>query len=109
MSEDQRPTRGADSELPAPLADQLTPVNLLKSLSSPVCPACGHPKGRHKSLCFDCYSFLSPDRQHALYKRIDHGYDRAMLEALKLLGAQRLILPKAGEWGTAGHSGTEGT
>jgi len=92
-------TRGRDAELSTPLADQLSAPNLLRSLASATCPACGHAKEYHKSLCLDCYRYLSPDRQHALYQRIDHGYDRAMLEALKVLGAKRFILPRAAQWG----------
>lgn len=89
----------------ADVAEQLTPVNLVRSLRSCVCPACGGPKGRRKTFCLDCFNQLSPDNQRQLYQGLEQGYETAVLRALRVLGVTRFILPTDSDWGSATREG----
>lgn len=97
---------------PAPdVAEQLTCLNLVRSLKSTRCPACGQTKGGAKTFCYACFAKLAPDQQRALYQRLDDGYETALLRALRVLGARQFILPDAppgGPWGSAEREPAEG-
>ncbi len=84
----------SSAETPPPdPAEKLTPRNLAASLKSEICPACGRRKAARRSLCWRCWQRLPRWLQRALFQSIDQGYDRAMLQALRELGAEFFILP----------------
>ncbi len=76
------------------LVESLTPVRLVRSLRSGTCPACGVEKGAQVSVCPACYARLTPQLRAGLLNPIGHGYERAMLQALRHLGAARLLLDR---------------
>ncbi|HWP39813.1 MAG TPA: hypothetical protein VNL70_02720 [Tepidisphaeraceae bacterium] len=75
------------------IAESLTAVNLLRSLRSEVCPACGQAKSARQSLCPSCLRRVPARLKGELRRRIGEGYDSAMLRALRHLKAPRFILP----------------
>lgn len=66
---------------------------LVRSLHSMVCPACGRRKKYGHTLCGRDYRALPPLMRTALYLRIGAGYERAITEAMDRLGATTFILP----------------
>lgn len=73
------------------LWESCTPVRLVKSLASTVCPACGGWKKPRMSLCSRDYRSLSKDCQLALYRRVGSGYEQALVAALRQLHTARPI------------------
>jgi hypothetical protein len=73
--------------------EQLTTDILIDSLYSKVCPACGDRKGEQKSFCYSCYGKLPPNFKRAVYARVGHGYEPAMLEAMNFLRAEKVHMP----------------
>lgn len=59
----------------------------IHDLRSDTC-RCGHPKGRGKSFCLSCFRRLGIAKQHALYKKIGNGYEKAYEAAVKVLFQQ---------------------
>jgi hypothetical protein len=88
---------GSQDVPPRDVAEALTPLNLLASKESEVCPACGERKGAGQSLCTGCRSSLPHDLSMALQQRrcFDDGYDLAMLRALRELHARVFFRPCA--------------
>ena len=66
---------------------------LLLSLQSEVCPACGGPKQRRHTLCRPDFHKLPRRLQCALYDLMGRGYEDAVSEALLNLNATEFILP----------------
>ena len=62
---------------------------MLDSLYSNTCPACGDHKGEQKSLCYQCFSRLPGKVKNDLYQRFGHGYEPAFEQAMGCLGAKR--------------------
>jgi hypothetical protein len=60
-------------------------LEILDSLGSTTCEACGGKKSRGKSHCRDCYFLLPPRLRNALYRRFGEGYEEAYEESLKFL------------------------
>jgi hypothetical protein len=67
--------------------------DLLASLSSTVCPACGQLKGSRMTLCRQHYYALPNPMRKALYNRVGEGYEEALAAALDYLGADQFHLP----------------
>jgi DnaJ-class molecular chaperone len=70
-------------------ASEITTEQMVDSLYSRVCPACGGQKGDQKTLCFECYGHLRRPKQEALYRRVGSGYEAAVREAMGALGAEQ--------------------
>lgn len=87
-------TSSSQDKPPPDVAEQLTPVNLRRSLRSTVCPACGDPKGAGKSLCPRCYGRLPSFAAADLATPVDDGYEGLLLRALRTLGVRRFRLPE---------------
>lgn len=93
-AEPEAPKTPAKVELPELRAGLLpdTP-DLIASLSSDLCPACGGHKKPAQSLCVKDYRRLPKARQQALYNRIGEGYEQAMTDAFNVLGLIDFHLP----------------
>lgn len=76
-----------------PLSDR----QIVASLRSAVCPACGRVKKTAQSLCYSCYQRLSPAQRVALYDDLGNGYDDAIEAAFDRLGVVTPHLPAAVE------------
>ena len=76
-------------------AKDLPRHQLLRSLQSTICPACGETKITHQSLCKGDYYALPKPMQRALYLRIDHGYAEALADALNYHDLSTLYWPPA--------------
>ena len=63
--------------------DSVNPVEMLQSLKSSSCPACGGGKGARKSFCYRCFGLLPWVMKGDLYKRFGDGYEDAFDYALK--------------------------
>lgn len=70
-----------------------TPTRLVASLRSIVCPACGGKKKVAQTLCGKDYYALPLPMRTALYKRVGEGYEKAIYDALKHLGASEFNDP----------------
>ncbi|HWT00227.1 MAG TPA: hypothetical protein VN256_08265 [Pyrinomonadaceae bacterium] len=62
---------------------------ILESLGSAVCEACGGPKEPKLSHCGSCFYRLSPAIRKALYLPFGKGYEHAYEGSLRVLGAGR--------------------
>lgn len=72
-----------------------TPMELVQSLNSTLCPSCGRAKQRTKTLCGACYFTLPNDLRASLYCRLGAGYEEAVDAALLRLDVKHPHLPKA--------------
>jgi predicted amidophosphoribosyltransferase len=70
-----------------------TPLELVRSLNSTLCPSCGRAKKASKTLCGGCYFTLPQDLRDALYCRLGEGYEEAVDAALLRLGVRTPHLP----------------
>ena len=68
-------------------------AQLIESLGSTVCPACGGPKNRGHTFCSRDYFTLTKQGRTALYQRVGDGYEEAFSAALKKLGVDRPFWP----------------
>lgn len=59
--------------------------DLVTSLRSNLCPACGGKKKPRNTLCGGCYFILAPSQRAALYHRVGEGYEEAFADAMKHL------------------------
>lgn len=71
----------------------VTTKDLLRSLASTVCPACGGKKNASMTLCSRDYHRLPATTAVALYRRVGAGYEEAIAEAFRYLRAGDFILP----------------
>lgn len=62
---------------------------ILESLGSTVCGACGGVKREKMSHCTSCYYALPQFMRKALYKRFGEGYEEAYEDSLKYLAGQK--------------------
>jgi hypothetical protein len=77
-------------------ANDLDSRELVRSLYSDVCPACGGSKASGHSVCYRrCWRRLSKDLRGKLYQRIGQGYEAAFLAAMTTLGTTELHLQPA--------------
>jgi hypothetical protein len=60
-------------------------LEILKSLGSTKCEACGETKHPKMSHCRGCYFALPQAMRRALYKRFGEGYEEAFEESLQFL------------------------
>jgi hypothetical protein len=74
--------------------EQMTVLNLVKSLRSNTCPACGRWKKEDNTLCVECYRKLPKELQGRLYRKIEQGYDREVFAAFRFLNRHEFILPE---------------
>lgn len=65
-----------------------TKQELLDSLYSKTCPACGQRKREQQTFCGDCYHELPKRQQLALYRKFGRGYEQAVTDALNELDAE---------------------
>ncbi|HSZ58655.1 MAG TPA: hypothetical protein VK797_23505 [Tepidisphaeraceae bacterium] len=72
---------------------QLTDADLVTSLASEVCPACGSPKFSRKTFCLSDYRRLPKAMRNAVYQKLGHGYFEAVMEAMQYLGREEFVLP----------------
>ena len=82
-----------------PLSVTPTRQQLLDSLQSAICPACGKFKLRRQSYCLNDYRSLSKQSKIAIYGRIGHGYEEAFIKALEELGVGTPVWPPPSRWG----------
>jgi DnaJ-class molecular chaperone len=68
---------------------EITTEQMVESLYSRTCPACGGRKGEQKTFCFECYERLRREKQSALYRRVGAGYESAVRDAMTALGWDR--------------------
>ncbi len=73
--------------------DAATTRDLLRSLWSTVCPACGGGKRGKQTFCRACYYRLNPALRSRLYALIGQGYESAFASAMDFLGAKRVTMP----------------
>jgi hypothetical protein len=76
-----------------PTAVKPTQRDLIASLGSTCCPACGRAKKRAMSFCSNCYYSLSSTLRKRLYARIGSGYEGAFASALEVLGKSFIAAP----------------
>jgi hypothetical protein len=69
---------------PKPLAD-VDDHELVISLGSKVCPACGGGKKRAHTFCGPDYYKLDTQTRKDLYRRLGSGYREAIAAALRIL------------------------
>jgi hypothetical protein len=62
---------------------------ILESLGSTVCGACGKSKRPKMSHCRACYYALPPKMRSALYQGFGDGYEEAYEQSLDFLSAAR--------------------
>lgn len=60
-------------------------LEILGSLKSTKCAACGQPKKAMRSHCQRCYFALTPELRRGLYQRFGSGYEEAYEESLRFL------------------------
>lgn len=63
----------------------MTDHEILDSLASDKCAACGNRKRRKQSHCSRCYFKLPPEMRQALYNRFDSGYQEAFRASMEFL------------------------
>ena len=73
--------------------DQLAPRQLIASLRSTRCLACGGAKNSRMTFCGRDYHRLSQPLKRALYARVGEGYEQAVREALAFLEVSQPALP----------------
>lgn len=71
----------------------ITKRQLIDSLYSRTCPACGSRKGEHRTLCYGCFSQLPGALKGRLYARVGQGYEEAVKDAMTALGAPKFREP----------------
>lgn len=69
--------------------------DLVRSLRSTVCPACGGAKSSGMTLCQSDYYRLPAHARKRLYRRVGEGYESAFHAAMAELGVAAPILPAA--------------
>jgi hypothetical protein len=60
-------------------------LEILQSLGSAVCGACGKSKRPKMSHCRTCYYKLPPKMRQALYRGFNNGYEETYEESLRFL------------------------
>lgn len=73
--------------------DEIDDADLIRSLSSLRCPACGGPKERAHTLCGRDYFRLPGQARRDLYRRVGEGYREAVLAAFGLLKKTEFLMP----------------
>lgn len=63
----------------------MTTKELIESLRSNTCPACGGGKRPRASLCYGCFTALPKSMRARLYDLVGHGYEQAVGAALNYL------------------------
>lgn len=72
---------------------KVTDRQLVRSLRSARCPACGGPKDAGKTFCGLDYFNLTQATRKSLYRLIGDGYREAVLCAMAQLKSTMMILP----------------
>jgi hypothetical protein len=67
--------------------EDITTKDLVTSLRSTCCPACGEWKKVGNAFCYSHYKSLDSSLKRRIYNRIGHGYERAFMDAMNHLGA----------------------
>lgn len=67
--------------------------DLMRSLMSTICPACGNVKATRQTLCRKDYYALPPANRKALYQRVGEGYEEAVALAFDVLKVGTPHLP----------------
>jgi hypothetical protein len=67
---------------------------LVRSLASTKCPACGGVKKRSHTFCSRDYYRLAGPKRNALYNPLGHGYAEAVAAAMTTLGATTFLNPE---------------
>jgi hypothetical protein len=81
----------------------ITHPQLITSLRSEICPACGDLKKRRQTLCRPCYRRLPPKLRADLYDPLGGGYEEAVTAAMAALRATEFKL--AASDGSRRHAG----
>lgn len=74
-----------------------TEHELLASLKSGTCPACGDAKKLRQTLCLNCYRGCKRATQKSLYSRLGQGYAEAVEQAFADLDRHVFRLPEPEE------------
>lgn len=74
--------------------DTPSDLDLVRSLRSTVCPACGGPKQPRQTFCRQDYFALSKHRRQSLYDPLGSGYAEAVVAAMGLLGRDEFKMPE---------------
>lgn len=72
----------------------LSARDAIRSLRSPICPACVGEKKPYKTLCGGCYHALPRNVARALYQRVGEGYEQAVAAAFRSLNCTRFVTPQ---------------
>lgn len=75
---------------------ELTDLNVVLSLRSTTCPACGSRKQSAKTLCLRDYRRLPGKMRNDLYNRVRCGYREAVIAALQFLDVAEPAIPASG-------------
>lgn len=73
---------------------------LLASLGSQICPACGSGKRVRQTLCYPCFRAISPGTKRHLYLPLGSGYEEAVFVAFRELGVTEPTWPLCGPSGS---------
>jgi len=67
--------------------------DLVHSLSSSRCPACGGGKQPRNTFCGACYYRLPARQRPSVYRRLGNGYEEAVGLAMATLKKTEFLLP----------------
>lgn len=70
-----------------------TPADLVASLRSTTCPACGGEKRPNETLCSHEYYRLPRAKRNRLYDYVSAGYAEAVVAAFLFLGVDTFTMP----------------
>lgn len=70
-------------------ASDITKRQMIDSLYSRTCPACGDRKGEQKTFCYSCYGSLPARLKSSLYARVGSGYEPAVIQSMQALKADK--------------------
>lgn len=73
--------------------EEIDDMELLESLGSTICPACGNEKNRKQTLCYKDYSRLTKEEKQNLYNLVRGGYKEAVVAAFVHLKKTEFIMP----------------
>lgn len=81
-------------DAPPDLVEAASDRNLIASLNSTTCPACGGTKQRAHTFCPRDYHALSPENKKAIWRKFGEGYNAAFIRCMRNLGAGRIRMPR---------------
>jgi len=68
--------------------------DLIHSLASGRCPACGKGKQPRNTFCAGCYYKLPARMRPTLYRRLGNGYEESVAQAMQILKRSEFLMPQ---------------